>query len=136
MKVISVIKDGAVIDKILDHLQYKFEVLPLSARPPPRARSYCESDFPLDPPLWTESNCSFVTGSNEPKHILLFITKLFAIRSFRSGKQRQSSLDGNSRFYFCLLPPVVVEGASTTVEEARFLLNVALIDKDLWRKES
>lgn len=36
MKIVSVIKDGAVIDKILAHLQYKFEPLLLSAaRPPP-----------------------------------------------------------------------------------------------------
>jgi len=36
MKIVSVIKDGAVIDKILAHLQYKFEPLPLAAaRPPP-----------------------------------------------------------------------------------------------------
>ena len=54
MKIISVIKDGVVIDKILDHLKYKFEVLPLSARPPPLTSSPCASDFPLDPPVWTE----------------------------------------------------------------------------------
>ncbi|MCI0603703.1 transposase [bacterium] len=36
MKIVSVIKDGPVIDKILAHLQYKFEPLPLAAvRPPP-----------------------------------------------------------------------------------------------------
>jgi len=36
MKILSVIKDGKVIDKMLDHLQYKFEPLPLgAARPPP-----------------------------------------------------------------------------------------------------
>ena len=36
MKIVSVIKDGAVIDKILAHLQYKFEPLLLAgARPPP-----------------------------------------------------------------------------------------------------
>ncbi|MCI0603060.1 hypothetical protein L0156_08590 [bacterium] len=36
MKIASVIKDGKVIDKILAHLQYKFEPLPLAAaRPPP-----------------------------------------------------------------------------------------------------
>jgi len=36
MKIVSVIKDGAFIDKILAHLQYKFEPLPLAAaRPPP-----------------------------------------------------------------------------------------------------
>ena len=36
MKIVSVIKDGSVIDKILAHLQYKFEPLPLAAvRPPP-----------------------------------------------------------------------------------------------------
>jgi len=36
MKILSVIKDGKVIDKILDHLQYNFQPLPLaSARPPP-----------------------------------------------------------------------------------------------------
>ena len=36
MKIVSVIKDGEVIDKILAHLQYKFEPLPLAAvRPPP-----------------------------------------------------------------------------------------------------
>ncbi|HJZ12570.1 MAG TPA: hypothetical protein VJ521_10490 [Acidobacteriota bacterium] len=36
MKIVSIIKDGAVIDKILAHLQYKFEPLPLgAARPPP-----------------------------------------------------------------------------------------------------
>jgi len=36
MKIISVIKDGAAIDKILAHLQYKFEQLPLAfVRPPP-----------------------------------------------------------------------------------------------------
>ena len=54
MTVISVIKDGAVIDKILDHLQYKFDVLPLPARPPPPQDPACTSDFPLDPPVWTE----------------------------------------------------------------------------------
>jgi len=56
MTVISVIKDGAVIDKILDHLKYKFEVLPLSARPPPLTSSPCASAFPLDPPVWTEGD--------------------------------------------------------------------------------
>jgi hypothetical protein len=36
MKIVSVIRDGTVIDKILAHLQYKFEPLPLAAaRPPP-----------------------------------------------------------------------------------------------------
>jgi hypothetical protein len=36
MKIVSVIKDGAVLDKILAHLQYKFEPLPLgSVRPRP-----------------------------------------------------------------------------------------------------
>ena len=36
MNIVSVIKDGAVIDKILAHLQYKFQPLPLaSVRPPP-----------------------------------------------------------------------------------------------------
>jgi Putative transposase/Transposase zinc-binding domain len=36
MKIVSVIKDGEVIDKILAHLQYKFEPLSLAAaRPPP-----------------------------------------------------------------------------------------------------
>jgi hypothetical protein len=36
MKIVSVIKDGAVIDKILAHLQYKFAPLSLpAARPPP-----------------------------------------------------------------------------------------------------
>lgn len=36
MKIISVIKDGSVIDKILAHLKYKFEPPPLAgARPPP-----------------------------------------------------------------------------------------------------
>ena len=36
MKIVSVIKGGAVIDKILGHLQYKFEPLALAAaRPPP-----------------------------------------------------------------------------------------------------
>ena len=54
MRVISVIQDPAVIDKILNHLQYKFEVLPLSKRPPPPA-SACESDF-LDPPVCTEGD--------------------------------------------------------------------------------
>ena len=57
MKVISVIKDGKIIDKILAHLQYKFEVLPLSARPPPPERSPYDSDFPLDPPdCWAEGD--------------------------------------------------------------------------------
>ena len=56
MKIISVIKDGVVIDKILDHLKYKFEVLPLSARPPPPDGSHYHSDFPLDSPLWTEGD--------------------------------------------------------------------------------
>ena len=56
MKIISVIKHGSVIDKILDHLQYKFDVLPLSARPPPAEPSACDSHFPLDPPLWTEGD--------------------------------------------------------------------------------
>ena len=56
MKIISVIKEGAVIDKILLHLQYKFEVLPLSARPPPSQRFPCDSDFPMDPPAWTEGD--------------------------------------------------------------------------------
>jgi hypothetical protein len=36
MKIVSGIKDGAVIDTILAHLQYTFEPLPLAAaRPPP-----------------------------------------------------------------------------------------------------
>jgi len=36
MKIVSVIKDGVVIDQILAHLQYKFQPLPLAAaRPPP-----------------------------------------------------------------------------------------------------
>jgi hypothetical protein len=35
MKIVSVIKDGAVIDKILAHLQHKFEPLPLAAARPP-----------------------------------------------------------------------------------------------------
>ena len=56
MNIISVIKEGAVIDKILDHLEYKFEVLPLSARPPPPQRFPCDSDGPLDPPAWTEGD--------------------------------------------------------------------------------
>ena len=56
MTVVSVIKDGAVIDKILDHLQYKFEILPLSARPPPPQRSRCDPDLPLDSPVWTEGD--------------------------------------------------------------------------------
>jgi len=30
MKIVSVIKEGVVIDKILAHLQYKFEPLPLA----------------------------------------------------------------------------------------------------------
>ena len=55
MKIISVIKDGAVIDKIVDHLKFKFEVLPLSARPPPEGSPY-HSDFPLDSPVWTEGD--------------------------------------------------------------------------------
>ncbi len=49
-------KEGAVIDKILDHLQYKFAVLPLSARPPPPKPSPQDSDLPLDPPVWTEGD--------------------------------------------------------------------------------
>ena len=56
MNIISVIKDGAVIDKILDHLQYKFEVLPLAARPPPAVTSSCDSDFTLDPLAWPEGD--------------------------------------------------------------------------------
>ena len=57
MKIISLIKDGAVIEKILDHLKHKFELLPLSARPPPAERSPHDSDFPLDPPhYWTEGD--------------------------------------------------------------------------------
>jgi hypothetical protein len=56
MKVISVIKDGAVIDRILDHLKYKFEVLPLPARPPPPEGSPYDSDFSLDSPVWTEGD--------------------------------------------------------------------------------
>lgn len=44
MKVISIIKDGVAIDKILDHLQYKFEVLLLAGRSPPRESSPCDSD--------------------------------------------------------------------------------------------
>ena len=55
MQVISVIQDPAVIDKILNHLQWKFQVLPLSTRPPPPASSV-PSDFPLDPPAWTEGD--------------------------------------------------------------------------------
>ena len=56
MKVIAVIKEGSVIDKILDHLQYKFEILPLSARPPPPQRSRCDPDFSLDSNVWTEGD--------------------------------------------------------------------------------
>ena len=52
MRIISVIQDPTVIDKILDHLHYKLDVLPLSTRPPPAASS-SQSDFPLDPPVWT-----------------------------------------------------------------------------------
>ena len=55
MTVISVIKDGTVIDKILDHLQYKFDVLPLPARPPPSEAPACSSEFPLEPPEPTSS---------------------------------------------------------------------------------
>jgi hypothetical protein len=44
MKIVSVIKDGAVIDKILAHLQYNFEPLPLAAiRPPPDAPPQSDS---------------------------------------------------------------------------------------------
>ena len=43
MKIISVIKDGTAIDKILAHLQYKFEPLPLAAARP-RARD--SASFP------------------------------------------------------------------------------------------
>ena len=56
MKIVSVIKDGAVIDKILDHLHYKFAVLPRAARPPPPKPSPQDSDLPLDPPVWTEGD--------------------------------------------------------------------------------
>ena len=35
MSIIAFIKDGAVIDKILNHLHYKFEVLLLPQRAPP-----------------------------------------------------------------------------------------------------
>ena len=57
MKILSVIKDGAVIDKILNHLQYKFEVLPLAARPPPSEAFPCDSSLPLDPlGSWTEGD--------------------------------------------------------------------------------
>lgn len=56
MNIISVIQDPAVVDKILDQLQYKFEVLPLSIRPPPQTATHCHSDFPLDPTAWTEGD--------------------------------------------------------------------------------
>jgi hypothetical protein len=56
MKVISLIKDGTVIDKILHHLEYKFDVLPLSARPPPPQVPVPNSDFLLDSPVWTEGD--------------------------------------------------------------------------------
>ena len=35
MSIIGFIKEGAVIDKILKHLQYRFEVLSLPQRAPP-----------------------------------------------------------------------------------------------------
>lgn len=54
MRIISLIRDPAVIDKILDHLQYRFDVLPLSTRPPPAPASTCPSDFLLDPLIWNE----------------------------------------------------------------------------------
>ena len=56
MKIVAVIKDGALIDKILDHLQYKFDVLLLPARPPPPETPDCNSDFSLDSPVWTQGD--------------------------------------------------------------------------------
>ena len=43
MKIVSVIKDGKVIDKILAHLQYKFDPLPLTIRPPPQTPTQWDS---------------------------------------------------------------------------------------------
>jgi hypothetical protein len=45
MDIVSVIKDGKVIDKILAHLQYKFDPLPLSIRPPPDTPTEWDSHF-------------------------------------------------------------------------------------------
>jgi hypothetical protein len=48
MNIVSVINDGAVVDKILAHLQYKFQPLPLaSVRPPPDTPPPWDS-FPAD----------------------------------------------------------------------------------------
>jgi hypothetical protein len=35
MQIVSFIRDGKVIDRILAHIGYKFDVLPLPSRPPP-----------------------------------------------------------------------------------------------------
>ena len=43
MKIVSLIKDGKVIDKILAHLQYKFDPLPLTIRPPPQTPTHWDS---------------------------------------------------------------------------------------------
>ena len=43
MKIVSVIKDGKAIDKILAHLQYKFDPLPLTIRPPPQTPTQWDS---------------------------------------------------------------------------------------------
>jgi hypothetical protein len=43
MNIVSVIKDGKVIDKILAHLQYKLDPLPLPIRPPPQSPTEWDS---------------------------------------------------------------------------------------------
>ncbi len=45
MDIVSVIKDGKVIDKILSHLKYKFDPLPLFIRPPPETPTQWDSYF-------------------------------------------------------------------------------------------
>jgi hypothetical protein len=41
MQILSFIKEGKVIDRILDHIGYGFEVQPLPCRPPPDTSSEC-----------------------------------------------------------------------------------------------
>ena len=52
MDIVSVIKDGKIIDKILAHLQYKFDPLPLFVRPPPETPTEVGFSFHLIQLVW------------------------------------------------------------------------------------
>ena len=48
MSIIAFIKDGAAIDKILNHLHYRFEVLLLPQRAPPPSPTLDPDSFTWD----------------------------------------------------------------------------------------